>query len=130
MAYYSFKTSRVSGDGNAVFPDEIIIDDEVEVVIHRKPKIIGCKESQIRYGAIASIQVDKRILFADIIIETRGGREIVSRRYTHADTDEIRKLLSFRNTCIKNRTGDTRILRVLLNSVIIFISLMCWLEMC
>ena len=61
MAYYSFKASRVSGDGNAVFPDEIIIDDEVEVVIHRKPKIIGCKETQIRFGAIASIQVGRSL---------------------------------------------------------------------
>ena len=30
MAYYSLEASRYSGDGNAVFPDEIIIDDEVE----------------------------------------------------------------------------------------------------
>lgn len=43
MAYYKFEAWRVSGDGNAVFPDEIIIDDEEEVVIHRKPKLIGRK---------------------------------------------------------------------------------------
>ena len=29
---YEFSASRVSGDGNAVFPDEIIIDDEEETV--------------------------------------------------------------------------------------------------
>lgn len=43
MAYYIFEDWRVSGDGNAAFPDEIIIDDEEEVVIHRKPKLIGRK---------------------------------------------------------------------------------------
>ena len=43
MAYYKFEDWRVSGDGNAAFPDEIIIDDEEEVVIHRKPKLIGRK---------------------------------------------------------------------------------------
>ena len=92
---YEFEASRVSGDGNAVFPDELIIDDEEEVVIHRKPKLIGCKETEIRFGAIASIQIDKHILFADIIIETRGGREIVVRGFTRDDADEIKELLSW-----------------------------------
>lgn len=66
MAYYKFEAWRVSGDGNAVFPDEIIIDDEEEVVIHRKPKLIGSKETKIRFGAIASVSCEKHILFADI----------------------------------------------------------------
>lgn len=92
---YEFEACRVSGDGNAVFPDEIIIDDEEEVVIHRKLKLIGSKETQIRFGAIASIHIDKHILFADIIIETKGGREIVARGFTRDDADEIKELLSF-----------------------------------
>ena len=50
MAYYKFEAWRVSGDGNAVFPDEIIIDDEEEVVIHRKPKLIG---NNIRQRSLA-----------------------------------------------------------------------------
>lgn len=78
-----------------MFPDEIIIDDEEEVVILRKPKLIGSKETKIRFGAIASIGVDKHILFADIIIETRGGREIVAHGFTRDDADRIRDLLSF-----------------------------------
>lgn len=95
MAYYTFEASRVSGDGNAIFPDEIIIDDEEEVVIHRKPKLIGCKETKIRFGAIASISIDKHILFADVIIETRGGREIIARGFDRCDADNIKRLLSF-----------------------------------
>lgn len=92
---YEFEASRVSGDGNTVFPDKVIIDDEEEVVIYRKPKLIGSKETKIRFGAIASIQVDKHILFADIIIETRGGREIIARGFTRDDADKIKGLLSF-----------------------------------
>lgn len=95
MAYYTCTASRVSGDGNAVFPDEIIIDDEEEVVIHRKPKLIGSKETKIRFGAIASIEVDKGVLFADIIIETRGGREIIARGFTRMDADRIKEMLTF-----------------------------------
>ncbi|MBR3884751.1 MAG: PH domain-containing protein [Bacteroidaceae bacterium] len=95
MSYYRFEACRVSGDGNAIFPDEIIIDDEQEVVIHRKPKIIGSKETKIRFGAIASVSCDKHILFADIYIETRGGREIVARGFTRDDAVKIVELLSF-----------------------------------
>ena len=43
MSYYTFEACRVSGDGSAIFPAEIIIDDEEEVLIYRKPKLIGTK---------------------------------------------------------------------------------------
>ena len=91
----TFTACRISGDGNAVFPDEIIIDDEEEVLIHRKPKLIGSKETKVRFGAVASVLVDKHVLFADIIIETRGGREIVAKGFTRDDADEIKELLSW-----------------------------------
>lgn len=45
MSYYTFEARRVSGDGNAIFPAEIIIDEEEEVLVYRKPKLIGCKET-------------------------------------------------------------------------------------
>ena len=87
---YHYYASRVSGDGNAVFPDEIIIDDEEEVLIHRKPRVIGCKESRVRFGAIG---IQKHLLFADIYIETKGGREIIARGFTRYDAEEIASLI-------------------------------------
>ena len=93
MSYYTFEACRVSGDGNAIFPAEIIIDDEEEVLIYRKPKLIGAKETRVKFGAIGSITVDKHILFADIIIETRGGREIVAQGFTRDDADRIKQLV-------------------------------------
>lgn len=66
---YEFETCRLSGEGNTIFPNEIIIDDEEEVVIHRKPKLIGCRETKIMFGAIASVQIDKHSLFADIVMK-------------------------------------------------------------
>lgn len=95
MARYEFTASRVSGDGNAVFPDKLIIDDDEEVVVHRKAKLIGSKETKIRFGAIASVMCDKHVLFADIIIETRGGREIAARGFTREDANRIKALLDF-----------------------------------
>lgn len=90
---YEFTACRVSGDGNAVFPDEIIIDDEEEVLIYRKPRVIGCKESRVKFGAIGSVSVNKGLIFADICIETKGGREIVARGFSRSDADEISRLV-------------------------------------
>lgn len=93
MSYYQFEACRVFGDGNAIFPAEIIIDDEEEVLIYRKPKLIGCDETRVRFGAIGSITIEKHILFADIIIETRGGREIIAQGFTRDDADMIKRLV-------------------------------------
>ncbi len=90
---YEFHASRVSGDGNAVFPDEIIIDDEEEVLIYRKPRVIGSKETRIRFDAIGSVTVQKHLLLADIYIETRGGREIIARGFTRYDAEEIASIV-------------------------------------
>ncbi len=90
---YSFEASRVSGDDNAIFPDQILIDDEEEEVIYRKQKVIGCKEVKVRFGGIGSVSVDKHLLFADITIETKGGRTIVARGFTRSDANEIAELL-------------------------------------
>lgn len=40
-------------------------------------------------------KVGKHILFADVIIETRGGREIIARGFDRCDADNIKRLLSF-----------------------------------
>lgn len=89
--YYEFTACRVSGDGNAVFPDKLIITDDG--VIYRKGRIIGYKEIKIRYSAIGSVSLDKHLLFADIIIETNGGQRITARGFSRSDASMIRDLL-------------------------------------
>ncbi len=93
MAYYEFTASRVSGDGNAIFPDKIIIDTYREVVIHRKTRVIGYKETKIRFGAIGSVTVNKHLLFADVIIESNGGQVIRACGFTRSDANDIADLL-------------------------------------
>lgn len=89
--YYEFTASRISGDGNAVFPDKLIITDDG--VIYRKGRVIGYKEIKIRYSAIGSVSLDKHLLFADIIIETNGGQRITARGFSRSDANMIRDLL-------------------------------------
>ena len=89
--YYEFTASRISGDGNAVFPDKLIITDDG--VIYRKGRVIGYKEIKIRHSAIGSVSLDKHLLFADIIIETNGGQRITARGFSRSDASMIRDLL-------------------------------------
>lgn len=86
-----FTASRVSGDGNAVFPDEIIITDDY--VLYRKPRVIGSKEIKVRFQAIGSVSIDKHILFADVIIETNGGQTICAKGFTRDDAEEIQEII-------------------------------------
>ena len=89
--YYEFTASRISVDGNAVFPDKLIITNDG--VIYRKGRVIGYKEIKIRYSAIGSVPLDKHLLFADIIIETNGGQRITARGFSRSDASMIRDLL-------------------------------------
>ena len=89
--YLTFTASRVSGDGNAVFPDQLIIDDEC--VVYRKSRVIGRKDIKIRHEAIGCVTINKHLLFADVTIETRGGQVIVARGFTRSDTEQIASLI-------------------------------------
>ncbi len=88
---YEFTASRVSGDGNAVFPDKLIITDEF--VIYRKARVIGYKETKIRLSAVGSVSVRQHLLFADIIIESKGGNMIEARGFSRSDARKIANLL-------------------------------------
>ena len=88
---YEFTASRVSGDGNAVFPDKLIITDEF--VIYRKSRVIGYKKTNIRLSSVGSVSVRQHLLFADIIIESKGGNVIVARGFSRGEAREIADLL-------------------------------------
>ena len=89
--HYEFTASRVSGDGNAVFPDKLIITDEF--VIYRKARVIGYKETRVRLSAVGSVSVRQHLMFADIIIESKGGNAIVAHGFMRGDASRIRDLL-------------------------------------
>lgn len=48
---YCFTASRISGDGNAIFPDQIIIDDDENRVIYQKGTLLGYKSTTLRFAA-------------------------------------------------------------------------------
>ena len=74
-----------------MFPDEIIIEDDV--VTYRKGQIVGYKETKINVAAIGSVSVKAGLMFADVVIETKGGMTIRARGFTRSDAREISSLL-------------------------------------
>ncbi len=90
---YRFEASRVTG-GNIVFPDQILIDVDNEILIYRKKKLIGYDDVKLRFGAIGCVSRSAGLLFCDVIIETNGGRIIRAKGFTRPDADRIVELLS------------------------------------
>lgn len=89
---HTFQASRISGNGNAVFPDKLIIDDTK--VTYYKAHLIGHEETNIMRTNIGSVSLKSGILFADIIIETNGGQITVINGFSKSDAKQIVNLLS------------------------------------
>ena len=90
---HTFTSSRVTG-GNAIFPDQLIIDDEAQKVTFRKKKLIGYDETTIRFSAIGSVSRNAGLLFCDVTIETNGGVTILANGFTRSDANDIVRLLN------------------------------------
>jgi len=90
---YTFSASRVTG-GNAVFPDQLIIDDDAQKVTYRKKKLIGYDETTIRFSSIGSVSRSAGLLFCDVTIETNGGVTILANGFSRSDANTIVNLLN------------------------------------
>jgi hypothetical protein len=91
MAYYHFTASRIPGNGNTVFPDEIIIDDDC--LTYRKGQLVGYKKTKISLASIGCVSIKAGLVFSDVIIETKGGMVIRARGFTRSDASAISQLL-------------------------------------
>ncbi|MDY6036601.1 MAG: PH domain-containing protein [Paludibacteraceae bacterium] len=87
---YQFKASHITS-GNMLFPDKLEIDDEK--VTFYKAKLIGHESTVIQRSAIGSVSLNAGLLFADIIIETKGGQRTVANGFTRSDAKRIQQLL-------------------------------------
>jgi len=69
-----FQASRWTR-GNFFFPDRLRL--EAEAVVFIKRHLVGSEEESIRYEQIASVSVQRGLVFADLMFETTGGSEPV-----------------------------------------------------
>ena len=87
---YQFKASHITS-GNMLFPDKLEIDDEK--VTFYKAKLIGHESTVIQRSAIGSVSLNAGLLFAAIIIETKGGQRTIANGFTRSDAKRIQQLL-------------------------------------
>lgn len=88
----TFVASRWSGDDNAVFPDRLEIDDSL--ITYFKGTVVGYRKSVMPRNCVASAHVRSGLIFADIVIESSGGREIVARGFTKGDARSVLNILN------------------------------------
>ena len=87
----TFIASRISADHNVLFPDRI--DVEADYIIYYKGALIGYQSTVISRDNISSVRINSNILFADIIIESSGGRRVEINGLSKRDAQEIYNLL-------------------------------------
>lgn len=88
----TFTASRVSSGENTVFPDKLEID--AVKVVYYKGTLIGYRSTVLALNHIASVHIVSRIFFADVVIETVGGRRVVATGLTKSDARSIVSLIS------------------------------------
>ena len=67
-----FRASRLSS-GNHLFPTQVLITSSS--VVQYKPRWIGRQEETIHMAHVASVKIDTKLLFSDVMIETSGGSD-------------------------------------------------------
>lgn len=87
----TFIAHRISADHNVLFPDRIDVDENR--VVYYKGALIGYQTTVIQRGSISSVRLVSKILFADVIIESSGGRRMEINGLTKADAREVYSLL-------------------------------------
>ncbi len=81
-----FRASRLSAH-NRLFPTQVLISPTS--VVHFTPRWIGKQEESIHMAHVASVKIDTRLLFSDVLIETTGGANPIQ-CHGHHKADAVR----------------------------------------
>jgi hypothetical protein len=80
-----FRASRLSR-GNLWFPTQVSVTPTS--VIHYTPEAAGGREQSMHIAHIASVLIDRNLLFSDVLIESSGGSSPV-RCHGHRKKDAV-----------------------------------------
>ena len=86
-----FRASRLSR-GNRWFPTQVAVTRTS--VVHYTPELVGGREHSMHISHIASVLIDRNLMFSDVLIESSGGTSPV-RCHGHrkADAVEMKRLI-------------------------------------
>ncbi len=86
-----FKASRLT-KGNRLFPTVIEVSDQA--VMRRKRSWFTVNEMSIHLSKVASVRIDTRLFFADVLIESSGGSDpIQSHGHSKGDARRMKELI-------------------------------------
>lgn len=71
-------------------------DEEIHTYKKRNKFLINVDSVTISISKISSVELDTSLWGTDIIIKTYGSGEIIGRKFTKSDANEIRKLIQER----------------------------------
>jgi hypothetical protein len=80
-----FRASRFSR-GNFLFPTQVSVTPTS--VIHYQPELVGGREHSMHIAHVASVMIDRNLLFSDVLIESSGGTSPV-KCYGHRKQDAV-----------------------------------------
>ncbi len=87
-----FRASRWT-EGNRIWPTQVAVF--ANRVVRFTPRLFGHFEETIAIDQVASVSVDSRLLFGDVVIETTGGSQpIRCHGHRRRDAEEIRRLIT------------------------------------
>jgi hypothetical protein len=86
-----FRASRLSR-GNRLFPTQVSVTPTS--VVHFTPELFGGREHSMHISHIASVLIDRNLMFSDVLIESSGGTSPVScHGHRKADAVEMKRLI-------------------------------------
>jgi hypothetical protein len=101
-----FVASRLS-TGNRLFPTQVLITPSS--VVHHTARWIGHHEQSIHMAHVASVRIDTRFLFSDVLIETTGGvNAIQCRGHRKKDAIEMKRLIEAHQSVYYSRRDEGR----------------------
>lgn len=80
-----FRASRLSR-GNRLFPTQVSVTPTA--VVHYTPEVFGGREQSMHISHVASVLIDRNLLFSDVVIESTGGTSTV-RCHGHRKQDAV-----------------------------------------
>lgn len=87
-----FRASRWT-TGNRVWPTQVAVFPNR--VVRYTPRLVGHFEETIGIDQVASVSLDSKLLFGDVIIETTGGSQpIRCHGHRKGDAEEVRRLIT------------------------------------
>ena len=87
----AFTAHRLSSD-NTLFPDRLEID--TLNVTYYKGNVLGYQSTVIAKNNIASVSIGSGIFFADVVIESIGGKRTVASGFKKSEAKQIVNLLT------------------------------------